>query len=173
MIDTVINPAYLLRAFIWEALKNNTDMDESDYGGLVPIVPVAEEPELTEYTKPYIVYGYALENSGDRPFAGRGSLTMAVYETNFKQLTDIMDVFYATFEREEITQEVNHWTSSKPAFLGMRFGFIRMNFLEGGTPEDTEGGRQSALVSLSFEYYADYNIKTYRLQPDGVTYGWS
>lgn len=180
MTDTVINPAYLLRSYIWALLKNNTDMDESDYDGLVPIVPVAEEPELSQYTKPYAVYGYALESSGDRAFASRGSMTLAIYETNFRQLTDIMNILYAAFEREEIAAEVNQYTTnfSVPGqlvnpFLGLRFGFIRMNFLEGGTPEETEGGRQSALISLGFEYYTDYNIKTYRLLPDGVTYGWA
>ena len=55
---------------------------------------------------------------------------------------------------------MNNYTSSHPQFIGIRFGYISVGFVEGGTPENTEGGRQSALVNIRFEYYVDYDIKT-------------
>lgn len=171
MTNQIMNPAYVIRSYVWELLKQNMGMSESHYGGLVPIVPVAEEPEISEFSKPHIVYGYALENSGDRAFAGRGSITFAVYDTDFENLTEILNVIGAAFERDESANEVNAYSTAK-GFTGIRFGFIRVNFVEGGTPEETEGGRQSALISLGFEYYVDYAIKTYTLLPNGLSYGW-
>ena len=32
--------------------------------------------------------------------------------------------------------------------------------LDGGTPEETEGGRQSAIITIRYEYYVNYDIQT-------------
>jgi hypothetical protein len=51
--------------------------------------------------------------------------------------------------------------STKP-FIGIRFGDVRVGFVEGGTPENEEGGRQSALFSIRFTYFVNYSIKTWQ-----------
>jgi hypothetical protein len=160
MDPTVIAP-YLLRDYIWQVLKQNTDMKESDYDGKVPIVPLAEEPELTQYSKPYIVYGYAEAPSIDLPDAEAGSMSFIVYSKNFRELSKIIKVISRTFARQDQSAyDVNRYTSTKPQFIGLRFGYINVGFVEGGSPETTEGGRQSAGVNIRYEYYVDYNIKT-------------
>jgi len=163
MINTTVSPAYLLRSYAWEVLKANDPdtWDESKYGGLVPIVPVAEEPELEEFAGPHIVYGYALDGTGSLYARNGGSVTFAVYDQNFRRLTKTLTILQAAFERQdESARDVNNYTSSHPQFIGIRFGYISVGFVEGGTPENTEGGRQSALVNIRFEYYVDYDIKT-------------
>lgn len=161
-MDTRIAPAFLLRKYIWEVLKVNTDMAEADYGNLVPIVPVAEEPEITEYDKPYIVYGFASHPAEPgNHFKKRGSMTFVVYSTKFNEITDILNILETTFEREdEAARDVNAFTSRTPGFVGLRFGTISLGFNEGPAPEEQEGGRQSGLLNIRFEYYVDYNVVT-------------
>lgn len=160
-MDTLMNPAYLLRSYTWELMQQNELMSADDYDGLVPIVPLSEEPEISETDKPYMVYGYGIDNSGDLHARKRGSVTFAIYDQNFRRLTQIVNVLQAAFERQdEAARDVNLYTSTKTGYLGMRFGYIRLGFIEGGTPEDTEGGRQSALVNITFEYYVDYDVIT-------------
>lgn len=175
MMDTTVSPAYLIRSYAWALLKANDPdtWDETKYGGLIPIVPLAEEPELSEYDGPHIVYGYANDPTGDLPARKGGSLTFAIYDQNFRRLTKTVTVLQTAFERkDETARDVNEYTSwvtssaldadenpIKP-FIGITFGFIDIGFVEGGSPEETEGGRQSALVNIRYEYHVDYAVKT-------------
>lgn len=173
-MDNKITPAYLLRSYIWQLLKLNLGWTEANYGNLVPIVPVAEEPEISVFDKPYIVYGYALDGTGDLHARGSGSMTLVIYDANFRNLTQALNVIVTALERQdESARDVNRYTSSVPAFIGLRFGYIRIGFTEGGTPETTEGGRQSALVNISFEYYTELDVKTKFEYKSGVISEWS
>lgn len=159
-VNTEISPAYFIRAYAWAVLKANmADVwDESKYGGMTPIVPVSEEPELDAYSGPHIVYGYALDSTGALHARNSGSVTFAVYDDNFRRLTKTMNILQAAFERQDETaRDINNFTTGKgPAWIGLRFGTVDIGFVEGGTPEDQEGGRQSALINVRFEYYVTY-----------------
>lgn len=169
-IGTEVNAAYLLVDYAWGVLKANypTVWDESKYGGLIPIVPLSEEPELDEYDGPHIVYGYAEDPTGSLHARSGGSITFAVYDQNFRRLGKTMNILKAAFERQDETaRDVNNFTSvynpggaATPPYLGIRFGYISVAFVEGGTPEETEGGRQSAIISITYEYYVDYDVIT-------------
>lgn len=159
-------PVYLLRSYIWGLLKANTDMKESDYGtpGLVPIVPVAEAPELEQFSKPYIVYGYANDpTSTNENYRQRGSMSMAIYSTNFHQITNLLTILSTVFnEEDKAAKTVNEYTSTIPQFVGLRFSTISVGFLEGPSPEETEGGRESGLINIRYEYYVDYQVKVFK-----------
>lgn len=161
-VDPTLAPAYLIRSYAWKLLKNNYGevWDEANYGGKSPIVPVAEEPELSEYSGPHIVYGYALDATGTLPERKSGSVTFAIYDTNFRRLTKTLTILQTAFERQdEAARNVNAYTSSIPQFIGTTFAFINIGFVEGGTPEEAEGGRQSALINIRFEYHTDYDVE--------------
>lgn len=160
MKSEVIAP-YVLRNYIWQVLKANTDMTESDYDGKEPIVPLGEAPELTEFDKPYIVYGFSETPTADLYVQQRGNMAFIVYSTNFRTLSNITNIIARTFERgDESARRVNEYTSTIPAFAGLRFGFIEVSYVEGGSPEESEGGRESAAVNIHYEFYVDYDIET-------------
>lgn len=163
-MDATINPVYLLRAYAWAVLKANMPdvWTETKYGGKEPIVPVAEEPDLDEYSGPHIVYGYALNSTNVPLYACKyGSMTLAVYDEDFRRLTKTMNVLQAAFERQdEAARDINHFTSARSQFIGLRFGSVAIGFVEGGTPESSEGGRQSALINITFDYYVDLDVIT-------------
>lgn len=166
-MDPKVIAPYLLRSYIWQILKKNTDMDELDYtldqtsGGLVPIVPLAEAPEISQFDKPYIVYGYSETPPTDLWAQRRGNMAFVIYSTNFRELSMITNVIMNAFHRaDESARDVNAYTSTIPAFIGLRFGTIQVSFVEGGSPEETEGGRQSAAINIRYEYFVDYDVVT-------------
>jgi len=160
MKPEVIAP-FMLIDYTWAILKKNTDMKESDYGGLVPIVPLSEAPELTEYAKPYIVYGYSETPPTDLWVRRRGNMAFVVYGDSFHQLSKITNVLSYTFDRaDEAARDVNAFTSTIPAYIGLTFGTIQVSFVQGGSPEETEGGRVSSAINLRYEYHVDYDINT-------------
>jgi hypothetical protein len=162
-MDPTVSAAYLLRSYTWQLLKNNMSdvWDEDKYGGLTPIVPLSEEPELDEFSGPHIVYGFADDATGSLHARNSGSMTFAIYDDNFRRLGKTMNILKTAFERQdEAAADVNIYTSTIPQFIGIRFGTIDIGFTEGGTPEELEGGRQTALINLRYEYYVDYDVKT-------------
>ena len=167
-MDPKYSPVYILRAYTWWLLQNNLGMSTQQYGGLVPVVPVAEEPELTQFNKPYIVYGYALGGAGELYARRTGSMSMVVYSTRFGEITQILNVLSEGLGRQdESARDINAFSSTVPHFLGLHFGHVSLGFVEGGAPEspgdraaDTEGGRQSGLINVNFEYYVNYNVTT-------------
>lgn len=166
--NTLLGPDLLLRQYAWEILKLNDPVtwDETKYGGSIPITPLADEPELSGYDGPHIVYGYTV-NTGGSLFADKsGTMTFAIYDENFRRLGQTINILSAAFERaDESARDVNKFTSlwevnSQKVFLGVRFGCIEMGFVQGGTPEIQEGGRQSGLLNIRYDYFVQYDVQT-------------
>jgi hypothetical protein len=180
MTDPVLGPDLLLRQYAWALLKYNDTFvsnsspqrretwDELNYGGLVPIVPLADEPELSDFSGPHIVYGYTGDTTGDHWMESSGTMTFAIYDDNFRRLGRTLNVLQAAFERaDDAARDVNSFCSSLTLdngatypFRGLRFGCIEIGFIEGGTPENQEGGRQSALLNIRFDYFHEWNVTT-------------
>lgn len=167
-----IAPDLLIRAYTWALLKANdgATWSENNYGGLVPIVPLQDEPELEDFPGPHIVYGYTIDTSRDLFVLKSGTMTFAIYDDNFRRLGKTINILETAFGRyDESARDVNAYTTfamggtvpTQPGnLLGIRFGTIRIGFVEGGTPETEEGGRQVGLVNIRYEYIPDYNVTT-------------
>lgn len=165
-----VNPAYILVDYAWAVLSTNhpNDWSRDNYKGLVPIVPLGEEPELNEFTHPHIVYGYAESPTGPLHARNGGSMTFVVYDQKFRRLTKTMNTLRVAFERQDETaRDINNFStyylgeSGEPGpYLGIRFGWVDVGFVEGGTPEETDNGRQSASINIRYEYYVDYDVVT-------------
>lgn len=162
MVDTKKHPTYLLNKYVWALLKNNTSMTESDYGDRTPIVPSNMEPEFTEFNKPFLVYGYSEDTTPDLYAMRSGSLSYAVWSTSVGEVNNILNVIRAGMERrDESAREVTKWTEANggnTAGSGIRFDDIYIGYLEGPTPEETEGGRQAGIITLRYQYTADYIV---------------
>lgn len=166
MVEPKINAAYLLNNYVWEVLKHNTTMKESDYNGKTPIIPANMEPEFAALNKPFLVYGYAEDSTPDLYARRSGSLSYAIWSTSVGEINTILNVIKGAMERrDESAREVNNYTSRIPTFIGVRFGSIHVGLLEGPAPEESEGGRQAGIITLRYDYFADYAVKTFK---DGV-----
>lgn len=99
----------------------------------------------------------------DRNFRKRGSMSLAIYNKNFRELTSILNTLHAVFDREdEAARNINEWSSTIPQYIGIRFGTVSVGFSDGPAPEETEGGNQNAIFNIRFEYYVDHDVKTFQ-----------
>lgn len=167
-----VTPAFALRNYIWAVLKTEepSTWDEAKYGGLVPIVPLNEEPELNEFPGPRIIYEYSLSPRGTEYYRGRGAMTFAVRDNNYRRLTRTMNIIDAALGRQdESARDVNDYLDrlAVPVVSGgqgvdfsLSFGNIYLSFAESGTPETEEGGPQVGVVNVSFTYFTEYVINT-------------
>lgn len=165
MTDKVVAPVFALIDYAYAVLNANDPVtwDREKYGGLIPIVPLSEEPELSDYDGPRIVYDYSMTDTGTLYQRGRGTVSFAILDHNYRRLTRAMNILQESFGRlDESARDVNDWLERrKPvADFDVSFGFIRVPFAESGTPETEEGGRQVGVVGLAFDYFVEYDINT-------------
>lgn len=158
-----VSPIYALRFYAWAVLQRNAPETwaSANYGGMVPIVPLAEEADLAEFSGPKIVYEYTLLDPGDTPYRGRGSFSMAVLDTNFRRLTKTLNILEAAFGRlDESAADINKYMESTPLATQVGFGYTQVAFVDGGTPESSEGGNQIGVINVRFDYFVDYEVVT-------------
>jgi hypothetical protein len=158
-----VSPVYALRFYAWAVLKRNAPetWTEANYGGMVPIVPLAEEADLSEFSGPKIVYEYTLLDTMDANYRGRGSMTFAVMDTNFRRLTKSLNILETAFGRlDESAHDINKYMESTPLNTQVGFGYTQVAFVDGGTPESAEGGNQIGVINIRFDYFVDYEVVT-------------
>lgn len=160
MVEPRINAAYLLNNYVWQLLKNNTAMKESDYSGKIPIIPSGQEPEFTAIDKPFLVYGYSEDMTADLYALRSGALSYAVWSTSVGEINTLLATIKASLERhDESAREVNSYTSTVPLYNGIRFDNIHIGYLEGPSPEDSEGGRHAGIITIRYQYTMDIIVK--------------
>ena len=161
-----VDPALIIRSYVWKVLKANEPAvwTEANYGGLVPIVPLGEEPEINGFGKPHFIYVHNHSpNDGAR---STGGMTIVIADNNFRHLSNTMNIIKTALDRsDETARDINkfsseHSVSTTKPFVGLRFGWVKTAFTEGPTPSETEGGWDSATIDLDYEYYTDYDVIT-------------
>lgn len=159
MISDKIVPAHILRLYVWEILKANTSM--TTVNGLVPIVPIEDEPKLADSGKPYIVYGYAETEARVMDEIRQGIVSFRITTPDFGLLGEITNVIATAFEsRDFATEAVNRWSNQYPegALRGIRFMEVKTTYVEQGEPARTEGGPVDTVVNVSFRYITDLEV---------------
>lgn len=162
MTDTRVAPVYVLIDYVYEALAaDNPDWNKNNYDGLIPIVPLSEEPELTEYDGPKAIYEFAMSQRGSMYYRGQGSVSFAVRDSNFRRLTRSLNVIDNVLGRmDDSARDVNDFVdwlkTTKNIDFDVSFGNIRLSFIESGTPETEEGGPQVGVISVLFDYFVEY-----------------
>lgn len=150
--------ANVLNLYLWEVLKLNTQMDAGDYGGKIPIIPGGQDPDMLQYNKPFMVYGFS-EDPGSYNGAIRGgTLVYAIYSTSISEINAIMNIINAALAEDDSARRINKWSSNNPALVGIRFTDARIAFGEGASPADQEGGREVATLTMRYEYVANYTV---------------
>lgn len=165
MVNVQRHPAYLINNYVWQVLKLNLGMTEADYSdatssGRVPIIPSGQDQAFVAINKPFIVYGYSEDATPDLYARRAGSLSYAVWSTSTGEINKILNVIRAALERhDESAAAVNRYTSNIPNYIGIRFADIYIGYLEGPAPEETEGGRQAGIITIRYQYFADYEVQ--------------
>jgi hypothetical protein len=159
------NAAYALNSYIWKLLEANLEWKKNDYNGLVPIIPLAQQPELMQTGRPFLVYGatdhpsthlYSLKSMG---------IAYTIYATTVSEANTIASLLVDTFERQDIAaDDVNSWLNTEAAgrgtSRGISFGTIKTAMAQKAEPADEEGGLVASFVLLEARYTAPNNTLT-------------
>lgn len=169
MVEVNVLAPLVLNHYVWEMIKQNTAMRETDYDGRMPIVPASQEPEFVEIRKPFLVYGFSEDPTPNLYAERSGSLSFAIYSNVNDDIHKIMNIIRAGLERQdESAREINSFTSDIERFIGIRFGSTRIGYFEGPGPEEEEGGRSAGVVTIRYNYFMD--IPTKRFDPFSKTW---
>lgn len=166
-MDNKITPSHILRLYTWQLLSNNTDIESVD--GMIPIVPISDEPKLVNSGKLYIVYGYAEMPEGNLNEVRDGTFSMRITSPTFAQLGEVTTTISRAFENQDMSAaNVNLWSSDYQdgILIGIRFTDLQVSYIEQAEPRETEGGPISAVMNIHYCYVTHQTVKTY--QPNGL-----
>jgi hypothetical protein len=158
MINNKIVPAHILRAYIWEVLKQTPQdggVSMTEINTLNPILPIEDEPKVAGENKPYAIYGYAENNAYPLDQIREGVFSLRVMSPDFGTLTQIINTVGVAFESADIaTEAVNRFSAQhmNGVFVGMRFTFLKTSYIEGGEAAQTEGGPVDGVVNITYKY---------------------
>jgi len=163
MTNPSVAPVFVLIDYAYEVLANaDPSWNKSNFDGLIPIVPLNEEPELTEFDGPRAIYEYTMSQRGTAYYRGQGSVIFAVRDHNFHRMARALNILDNALGREdESARDVNDFVEflkeNRSIDFDVSFGHIRLNFVESGTGEIEEAGPLTGVISVSFDYFVDYN----------------
>lgn len=167
-MNNKILPAHILRLYIWDLLKANNTAGLVPVNGHLPIIPIEDEPLLSDAAKTYMIYGYAENNpeSGLREIRrGIFSLRVVAHGQNaFAQLGEITTTISRALDRGDASAEnVNIWSSnfvvgSDKPFVGIRFTSVDVIYTEGGDAPETEGGPVPGIINIAYRYVTHQNV---------------
>lgn len=159
-----ILPAHILRLYAWELLKNNTDIWSPDnlVNGLIPIVPVEDEPKLADAGRSYLIYGFSESPGGSLNEIRQGNIAFRISGRNFAEMGEIINILARGFENlDDSAEAINMWSSLNALVSGnIRFTMTDVTYIENSPPE-TEGGPSDGVVNIAFEYVTHQTVKTF------------
>lgn len=146
--------AYALNSYTWKLLEANLGWDT--YQGTVPIIPTAQQPELMQSAKAFIVYGAATQPASHLYALNTDSISYVIYAPTTTEANNVAVLIYETFKRQdESANDVMEWLTVEGKSRGIQFGSVRSVMLAKADPAEDEGGYVSALVILEAKYTTD------------------
>jgi hypothetical protein len=162
MIDTVkydLAAIHGVNSYVWSRLKQEFGMSESEYSGLIPIVPGQDVPELSQMdaAKPYIVYTY-MKTPGSELWEEYERCVYRILSNDEERLREVSNFLYTLLRRYEWTaDEINSHILSGQSSKAKKFYYLwtSCSSLIGPDEFTTEGGRQEATLSFQIAYVRD------------------
>lgn len=158
MIADKTNGAAILRLYVWELLKDDLEI----INGLIPIIPLSDEPRMAGAGKPYAIYGYADSESRtglEQIRTGVLSIRFIVPNQDTNMLFSLSNEIAHAFESSDVaTEAVNRWSSLNNQLNGIRFTQIGTTYVDGGEGPETEGGDVEATVNIGYRYIKNVPI---------------
>lgn len=151
------NATYALNSYVWKLLEANLGWKKSDYNGLIPIIPLSQQPELMETGRPFIVYSSNLYPSTHLYALKSESVAYTIYATSVAEANNIAGLLTNVFERQdEAADDVNQWLKTEQAgrnvSRNISFGTIKNSMAQKAEPTEEEGGFVAAFVLLETKY---------------------
>lgn len=151
-MSSKVIPPNIIILYAWEILQLNTSL--ARINDLVPIIAVEDEPQIADAQQTYLVYGYSENNDPRMVEIRRGIVAFNIKARHFGEVGQITNALTRAFENKDISAaQINAWKATYPnnIFRNIRFTQTETLYIEGGLPEDTEGGPLHGLVNIAYE----------------------
>lgn len=166
------NAVYALNSYVWKLVEANLGWKR--YQGLIPIVPVAQQPELMQSGRAFIVYGSAFHPPGHLYQMKKEAVSYMIYAPNSTEVNRIVNLLFDTFQRQdEAAADVNDWLveegkHKQGGHRGVHFAIVKSTMAEKAEDApDEEGGYAAGMVLVEMHYTEDTNDT---IQTSGFTY---
>lgn len=178
MTDYKLSAIHPLRRVLWSLLRTELGWDPADYDGLVPILTPQQQPEFNLLSKPYIVYNYGGQGSGEQYWLREEQATFVIYSEDEEEIRDVITMMEKWFSGYDLSADyVNKWISQfgrgayedgateASGHKQFNFKWVRVVSTIGAGPSQQEGGRQSGVVTLRYQFTQDPTINIGSSQP--------
>ena len=152
-------PVFDVIAYFWQELQNAQILDSTDYyvddfeAELIPIVPVQDLPQLRNYLgdKTYLVYQFiSLPIKDGNWFIKQEQIVFTVFSPSFNKLVEICSLADDALNRlAETGNDITKLLNSE-----FTFHCFETEYDISG-PTDTDGGRMTADLTVTYEYTRD------------------
>lgn len=162
-------PVHGLNKYLWSRIEAEGIMKKTDYalpdlpGGIVPIVPIEETPDLIRIidaqagigSKPYIVYTWSKENTGPDWFMKTQQVAYAIRSGDDLKLRQLINLFEDLFQDYELAAyRVNQYVYLNGTNANKEYTFktISITTLGGQMPAEREAGVNESLITIRITY---------------------
>lgn len=151
-----------LRSYLWKLLESNLGWSKDDYNGVVPIIPIAQEPELKDTGRPFVVYNSSQHEANHLYVLKSEEVGLYIYAPTVGEANRIAKLIADTFDRQdEAADDVNSWLNTEQAGRNknrnIAFTSIKTDLIDRADATDNEGGYVAALVLLEAKYLTENN----------------
>lgn len=158
MADYTKNARSIINGFLWQELKNANIMKQTDYrpdgfiGTVVPIIPSQQIPEfnnlLTDET--YIIYDYEVQGYSDDWWICYETMLYTIVSPEYSKIVQVSEFMIDLFRRIDLSGlEVQEYNPNSDI---VKFYTVELDAVSSPQPFDTEGGRSSGSVEISYKY---------------------
>lgn len=161
-VNNKIIAPYIIRLYMWELLQANGNLEK--IRDFIPIVPLNDEPDLSDSGKNYLIYGYSENYRGSLPEIRTGIFAVRVTANTYAELSGITNTISRAFETRDVAAaNVNLWSSkySSGQFVGIRFTDLDITYIENGDAALAEGGKSETTINISYNYITQQVVKTF------------
>lgn len=156
MTDYTITAANVLGLYLWDKLQTELEWSEDDYGGIVPVVPVQQQPELNATTKPFVVFGTAFDAISPMWQLQSETVGFTVFSQKVSDINKVTNLIVFDLKGfDEAAAKINAFVDTlDPAHPAKEFDFktVRLVGASGAQPSMQEGGRHDGSIALKVTY---------------------
>lgn len=162
-------PVNAVTRFLWTQIEAEGILSKTDYattglpGGVIPIVPIEESPDLLRIidsqagvgSLPYIVYTWTKINTGENWYLKSQDIAYSIRSADDVKTRKLINLFEDLFQDYDAAgRRINSWIFSQGTAAHKAYIFKTANIstLGGQMPVDVENGVNESLVTIRVTY---------------------
>jgi hypothetical protein len=158
MTDYTKNARTIINKFLWDEITNAEVLDPEDYRpdgftkSIIPIIPAQQTPEMNNLLEdlPYIIYDYQVDSYGDEWWICEETILYTIVATSVSKISEISEFMIDLFRRKDLSGKDLQVFNTEHNLI--KFYSICLESVSSPEPFDSEGGRMSGQVEITYKY---------------------